>query len=178
MTTRVALGRWFVAVLVCVLWAVGSTEVAGAVCLAPQIEVSPATAEPGDRMTVAGTGFITECNDVVLPDEPPPPPSLPETGIDIVFVQGEHRVVLATVDADASYGFRVAVTVPVDAASGPATVQAIGDSLSQAEAAITVSSPRVPELPRTGGPLNALTAVGLGLILLGLWACRNASATR
>ena len=171
-------GRWLLALAVGAVYIFGWIEGAGAACVAPELEVRPASVEPGGSVTVTGTGFITECNDVITPNEPPPPPSPPETGIEIAFVQGDDIDVLATVSADASYRFIVTVIVPADATAGEATVRAVGDSLSEAEVAVTVRSADVAELPRTGLPLGGLAAVGVGLTAFGLWACRRAAARR
>jgi hypothetical protein len=159
-----------VAVAVGLLWVLGSSAGAASACLPPEITVEPSTVAPGQAVTVSGRHFVTECNDVVMPGEPPPPASPPATDIEIAFAQGERSVVLATVDADDDGSFRTSAIVPADAAPGPATMRATDDGLNEAEAALTVSGPAVAELPRTGVPTAPLAAAGAVLTAFGLWA--------
>jgi hypothetical protein len=101
-----------------------------AVCAAPRISVVPMTGSPGSNFTVSGGNWAAECNDVITCQigrqctEPPPSP--PNRGIVIAFEQGERTWPLATVDAAPDYTFKVSTSVPADAKSGPATIEAAG----------------------------------------------------
>lgn len=89
---------------------------ADAACAMPITQVTPTTASPGTEVTVTGTFW---CNDT--PNDPQPQQA---TGLDIVWQQGEHQVVLATADTDAGGELSVTVTIPADAVTGEATIAA------------------------------------------------------
>ncbi len=95
---------------------------ASASCAAPNIRINPTEGASGSVVTVTGDAFGDNCFDTG-----PPPPGQgalghPLTGIEIDFTQGGVTTTLATVDASDEYSFAVAITVPPDAALGPAAI--------------------------------------------------------
>ncbi|WP_354587949.1 hypothetical protein [Janibacter sp. UYMM211] len=95
-------------------------------CAAPSITVSPTSAKPGDRITIAGAAFGTDCNDTGNGDEdatPEPVLGDPAADINLVLSADGTRSTLATVDADADYAFTQRVTLPVDV-TGPVEIYA------------------------------------------------------
>ena len=101
--------------------------VADATCLPPDISLSAVKGERGTMLTVTGQHFAAGCNDTG-------PPFGILGGIfglgrsprakknKILLKQGEESILLTTVDADSKYRFSVTVTIPVNAALGPATL--------------------------------------------------------
>lgn len=110
---------------------------AAAACVGPRIAVSPRSAAPGAAVTVHGEGFGDNCYDT---GSPPPGQGVlgnPLADIEITFVQ-DSTTVLATVDADAEYEFTVEVTVPADAAPGPATFTTDPESFEVDDGGFTI----------------------------------------
>ncbi|MBT0993871.1 hypothetical protein KIN34_06170 [Cellulomonas sp. DKR-3] len=100
---------------------------AAASCEAPQVELSRRTVEAGQAVDVVGTAFLHGCDDAgTAADDAASAARTPVamTTLEVVWLQDGRRTVLASVDADPDAGtFRIAVTVPADAAAGPATVR-------------------------------------------------------
>jgi hypothetical protein len=104
----------------------GIPPVAEAKCMpgtGPVLSVTEKTGEPGAKVTVTGKYFVGVCNDVRVPGDVRPI-SLPAKGVTIYIVQGDRRQEVARVDANEKNEFSVVVTIPADAAPGPATLLA------------------------------------------------------
>jgi hypothetical protein len=86
--------------------------------------LSVSSGERGTSLTVTGQNFWDRCNDVRTPGQPPPPAPKGAKNIKIFLRQGKESILLATVDADASLRFSVAVTIPANAVVGGAAVVA------------------------------------------------------
>ena len=140
-------------VLVALLVPVGLVGGASADCGGPTLTVSPSSGAPGASVTVTGEGFATECNDVNPPPGPHGVGGPPATDIELSFTDtGLTRTVLATVDADTHYAFRVEVAVPPGAASGTGSVQATFQGFFAGVAAeFTVTDGVVPASPAFTG---------------------------
>ena len=120
---------------------------ASADCAGPSIAVQPTSGSPGDAITVTGQAWGTNCYDTGPPPAGEGPLGLPQTGIEVVFVDAEGTVTpLATVDADAEYRFELDAVVPADAAAGSARVAA-----ASIGAAFTVAGGAVPATPAFTG---------------------------
>ena len=89
----------------------------------PILSVSEKTGEPGAKVTVTGKYFVGVCNDVRGPGDVRPI-SLPAKGVVIYLVQGDRRQEVARVDANEKNELSAVVTIPSDAAAGPATLLA------------------------------------------------------
>lgn len=97
-----------------------------AACAAPAVSVEPATAQPGDEVTVRGEAMVDGCADAISVDkhgnQTPNETESPITSIDVILRTGEFDIVLATVDADANGKFEIAVVVPEGTPTGTAQV--------------------------------------------------------
>ncbi|MCK6210044.1 hypothetical protein KZX45_05745 [Georgenia sp. EYE_87] len=97
-----------------------------AACAAPTVAVEPATAAPGDEVTVRGEAMVDGCADVISLDEDGNVSSeetvTPFAGLEVVYrVAGTERV-LTTVDADERGAFEITVRIPHDSPFGTAEV--------------------------------------------------------
>src|SRR3954447_5607501 len=134
-------------------------------CVAPTVEVAPASGRPGTGFVVTGHGFASDCNDTVAcePGKPCPelPPAPPVESVEVTFVQGDQAWPLTTAHPNQSYGFSEAATVPPDAVTGSAIVRAGG-----VETTFDVTAtPR--QLARTGSSLGPVVVVSIFLTALG-----------
>ena len=120
--TRV-LGGGLVASVVAVVGLVAGPGIgpAGADCSGPTLAVAPATAAPGQRITIAGTYFGTDCNDT---GRPGPVLGTPQRDIELWVQVGEGSRQVAVVDAGSGYDFAIDVAVPPSLGVGAAEVQA------------------------------------------------------
>ena len=111
-----------VALLACLAFsmAVIFPPFAEAMCISPKMLLSVSTGERGTNLTVTGQYFWDRCNDERTPGQPPPPAPKGAKNIKIFLRQGKESILLATVDADASLRFSVAVTIPANAVAGGA----------------------------------------------------------
>lgn len=92
-----------------------------AVCVGPEVEVTPTSGTPGAAITVEGHYYGTDCIDT----GPNPSLGAPDTGVVVSFVDATGTVTeLGTVDADADYRFTLPATVPSGAAVGMGSIQA------------------------------------------------------
>ncbi len=129
------------------------------------ITVDPSSFEPGDTVTVAGTGLQ---------------PSF-ETPIEFNSV----TVVVGTVTTDAEGAFETTITIPADAAQGDHTITAECDAVGNVsitdvtvEVSGNVIGPPLPRtggnggnggpLPRTGSDVEPLVVVGGAAVLAGV----------
>jgi len=94
--------------------------IAEANCPPAQISISAVKGERGSMITVTGRNFSPVCDDRGVG----PRPRTPARKIQVLLNQGKNSTLLATVDADSNLGFSVAVTIPVNAALGKATLAA------------------------------------------------------
>lgn len=101
----------------------GSWPVAAS-CIGPSLTHAGGPAGRGQTITITGAGFGTECYDTGPPPAGEGGLGPPRQGIELVLVQGDQQVVVATGDADDAYGFRVDVVVPAQFAPGDATLLA------------------------------------------------------
>ena len=96
-----------------------------AICAAPTLSVAPDEAAPGSSVSVQGSGFMSECRDMLVCTPPadcsPEGPAPPEANVAIAFVQSDRTWELAVVNASSDYTFDVTVTIPEDAEPGPAS---------------------------------------------------------
>jgi hypothetical protein len=106
----------------------GARPGVAASCAAPEIQLSRPTAAPGEEIRVAGRWFVADCYDTGQPGSPPPSTDLPVT-----FTGAGGAEALSRVDAGADGSVRLTVTVPDDAAAGPARI-----TVGSASAALTV----------------------------------------
>ncbi|CAN5720681.1 hypothetical protein BH10ACT1_BH10ACT1_06240 [soil metagenome] len=142
-------------VLACALVAAvmtGPARPAGASCVGPEVTVSPEVLGPTATLTVEGEYFGTDCYDTGTPpgheDEGGLGP--PATDIEVIFQQGERRIVVARGDADSTYHFEVDVAVPAGLHQGAVTIVATltvsGDSRD-----VVVRSPLTISAPTSAG---------------------------
>lgn len=137
---------------------------ASAACVGPSITVQPDTVRPGQTATVTGADFADgPCNDTITDPPTPTIPNTPARGMGIAFVHAGRSTTLTTVDADASFAFTAAITIPNDATPGPATIEVVGRNASTS----IVVADRPTTLPRTGVGTDVLTVAGLSALLLG-----------
>jgi hypothetical protein len=97
---------------------------AGADCVGPTLEVTPARAALGEVVTIAGSYFGTECNDAGPPGERAVL-GAPQEGIIVTISAGGRDRPVAVVDADDEYAFSVDVAVPPSIGVGGGDVHAI-----------------------------------------------------
>lgn len=87
-------------------------------CAGPTLVVEPATAAPGDTVTVTGEGMIDGCDDHQGVDDDGTVRSFetqePMRRVEIDLVLGDEQVTLASVDADEQGRFVVEVTMPAE----------------------------------------------------------------
>lgn len=115
------------AVVVLVLQAGGSR--ASADCAGPVVEVSPASGEPGTALTVTGRYWGTDCYDTGPPPPGVGPLGLPDTGIEVTFVDAAGTSTpLGTVDAVDDYTIRLDAAVPAGAAAGEGRIEAVSNT--------------------------------------------------
>ena len=136
------------ALFVAVLMLVGglSAAPAWAACEGPTITVDPATARPGDQVTVTGTGW-GRCADGTIPGQDLLGTAVQQ--IEITLTQGTERWRLDTVDANSLLRFQTVVTIPDDVAARTSTIEAQEPSVGLAAARFTVEG---PTMSGAGGP--------------------------
>lgn len=167
-----------VLMMVCIAAVLQRAPPAEAACAAPNITVEPLSGSVGTKMSIRGSGFASECRDVITCEvgQPctPPPPAPPSRGIMIELSQGERTWALGTVDASADYSFTINATVPGDARNGLAVIRTRNPQ-SYPDVGFTIaSSPRPTELPRTGSSrTRTLLIFGFGLCLAGALVGRH-----
>ncbi len=97
----------------------GATATSSGQCAGPSLEVEPARAAPGEPFQVRGENFFKGCDDTGSDET-----EKPRRNVRVVFVQGDQRWKLATVDANRNFAFDAKLKVPADAAPGRAVVSA------------------------------------------------------
>lgn len=118
---------WFFASALAAVVVFGGAPGAHADCAGPSITYEAATVDRGDTVVVTGNAWGDNCYDTGPPPDGEGALGVPAEDIDLVLVQGDREVVLATGDADDEYGFEVAVTIPDMVEPGPATIVARTD---------------------------------------------------
>ncbi len=109
--------------LVLCLLALGCGAIAGtssAQCAPAALLVEPARVAPNEPFQLHGENFFKGCEDTNDAK-----PQKPIRNVRVVFVQGDQRWLLATVDANRHFAFEEKLRVPADAASGRAIVKAL-----------------------------------------------------
>jgi hypothetical protein len=135
------------------LLAVGTTSLEA--CPAPHLTVSPATVQPSQKITIAGTGFVCTTSGS-------PAPEAPIVHLDLKFVQGAVARQVGAVDTGGT--FTVSTTIPATARSGSARIEAIGTAVA-AIASIHVAG----ALAHTGGdPTSDLLFFAALLVIAGM----------
>jgi hypothetical protein len=109
--------RWVLLIAASILLTLVPTGIAQAKCAGRSLAVSRKTITAGAVATITGSTFYVECDDTAGLRLA----RLPAQGVRIIFVQGERKTQLATVNADDKLEFSVSVTVPSDAAKGAAS---------------------------------------------------------
>ena len=99
---------------------------ASADCSGPAISYDRGTIDRGGSVTVNGTGWGDGCYDTGPPPDGEGVLGNPLTDVEISFVQGGARIVVATGAADSDYEFEIDVAVPVALEPGP--VQLVAES--------------------------------------------------
>lgn len=151
-----------------------SAAPAWSACPPPEIAVSPSSGSPRSQITVTGQRFFVGCNDfqTVVPGQSPspPPPEHADGNIRIEFIQGSRVWTLTTISATSDYTFKVMLTVPAEAATGPSSVRATGSNGTPSAGFSVVASSRSSELPRTGSNLDlALVGATASVTILVGW---------
>lgn len=101
-----------------------SAPPASANCVGPSMSFSPQAVDRGAEVTATGQGWGDNCYDTGPPPEGEGVLGRPVSDIEIVLTKGEREWVLATVDADAEYGFQERVVIPPAATPGEALLNA------------------------------------------------------
>jgi hypothetical protein len=95
--------------------------VADAGCaVGPTIALKESSAAQGGKLTLRGSGFAP-CNDVGINGARPA--MAPMTGLRVYFVQGKRRLEIGRVDANGKFEISALISIPHDAAPGPATIE-------------------------------------------------------
>jgi hypothetical protein len=89
-------------------------------CVAPTVVVDPASARPGEEVTVSGEWF-RECHDTRQNCEPVPPVE-PLGRQEVVWSQGASEQALFAVEPDGQGRIHATLVVPADAEPGTASV--------------------------------------------------------
>ena len=131
---------------------------AAASCVPSEAIVSPASAEPGQVVTVSSNNWIGICNDTGQRID------VTDRAV-VTFVQGSQRVVLGQTNSNADGVFTLKVRVPERATAGRAVLEVRGRAaFDDVDLAVTAAT-----LPRTGtgevASLNLLALIGLGTAL-------------
>lgn len=111
-------GRAFASILVVVSATTGVLvlgTVSLAACAPPHLTVTPTAVQPGQTITVAGTGFVCTTSGTG---------EAPVVHLDLKFVQGSFEQRVAAVDTGGS--FTVPTTIPSRARGGSARIDAVG----------------------------------------------------
>jgi len=152
-------GRAFASILTVVL-ATAGLLVAGtaslAACAPPHLAVSPRTVQPGQKIGIAGTGFVCATSGTG---------EGPVVHLDLKFVQGALVQQVAAVDTGGS--FTVSTTIPSRARGGSARIDAVGKNVG------AIASIRVlGALAHTGdAPVNDMLFL-TALLLTAGWLAR------
>lgn len=125
---------------------VSVTGPAAADCAGPRIRYEASEVAPGDQVTVVGELWGDNCYDTGPPPDGEGVLGVPADDIELVFVQGADRIVVARGAADDEYAFSVDVTIPVGASPGPASLQS-REGVGAGQPALTVT-----EGPAEPGP--------------------------
>jgi hypothetical protein len=125
---------------------------AAASCVPSEVGVSPASAEPGQAITVSSSTWFGICNDTGQKVD------VTDRAV-VTFVQGDDRVVLGQTNGNADGVFTLKVRVPERATAGPAVLEVRGRAAAD-DVALTVTA---ATLPRTGAG-GALSVSLLALI--------------
>lgn len=104
-----------------------ATTSGDAACAAPSTIAAESTVAPGQTVRVQAEGLWSSCRDHGVVDEDgdvqyPDPEPAPLTNLQVRFAQGDAVTDLATVDADDAARVELDVTIPADAAAGPAEI--------------------------------------------------------
>jgi LPXTG-motif cell wall-anchored protein len=122
--------------------------------------VAPASAEPGQSVTVSSSNWFGICNDTGQQVD------VTDRAV-VTFVQGNQRVVLGETNSNAEGVFSLEVRVPERARTGPAVLEVRGRAAAD-DVSFTVEA---ATLPRTGSDgagfasLLALVVVGVSVLL-------------
>lgn len=141
---------------------------ASAQCIGPELALSSSTVAGGDTLTITGTAFGTDCYDSGRPPRGEGVLGVPQHGLQLLLVQGVEEIVVAEGNADASYGFTVAIVVPADLEPGSAvlsirTAQDFAAPVPQ-DLTVTTGAPApgeggAPATPVRFGPAEAVDRV-------------------
>lgn len=146
------LGRAAGLVLLLPALLVAAAAPAAASCVPSEVAVTPATAAPGDALTVSSGTWFGVCNDTGQRVD------VTDRAV-VTFVQGARRLELGRTNSDARGRFTLTVRVPRTAVPGPARLEVRGRAATD-DADLTVT-PAV--LPLTGpGPAGP---AGLAAVL-------------
>jgi hypothetical protein len=85
---------------------------AGASCIGPTVLLDGGEVEPGDTIAIEGIGWGDNCYDTGPPPEGQGALGVPASDIEIVFLQDDIEILVATGDADAAYEFGATITIP------------------------------------------------------------------
>ena len=133
---------------------------AAASCVPSEAMVTPASAEPGQAVTVSSDNWFGICNDTGQQVD------VTDRAV-VTFVQGGQRVVLGETNSNAEGIFSLQVRVPSRASEGPAVLEVRGRAAAD-DVPFTVEA---ATLPRTGAggsgsaSLLALVVVGVAVAL-------------
>lgn len=133
---------------------------ASAACAPSEAMVAPASAEPGQAVTVSSSNWVGICNDTGQQVD------VTDRAV-VTFVQGDQRVVLGETNSNAEGVFSLEVRVPKRANEGPAVLEVRG----RAAADDVPFRVEAATLPRTGAggagsaSLLAIVVVGVAVAL-------------
>jgi hypothetical protein len=102
---------------------------AAASCAGPEVTHPVGEVDRGETITISGRGFGTDCYDTGSPPHGQGALGEPATGIEIMMVQGDRQIVVASGDADERYRFTVDVVVPAELQPGEVIVLAHSDEV-------------------------------------------------
>lgn len=143
---------------------VGSASPAAAVCVPSEVAVAPATARPGDLVSVSSSTWFGICNDTGQDVD------VTDSAV-VTFVQGAQRVVLGRTNSDAEGVFTLSVRIPREAVAGPARLEVRGRAASDdADVQVTAA-----ELPLTGTSSSGPAALAGALAAAAAVAVRRTS---
>jgi hypothetical protein len=103
-------------------------------CAAPTIAAPTAAGvvHPGDEIELTVENLVSVCADTPATSSDMPDPNADEAveEFDVVWLQGDTRAVLATVEPNDGSPFSIAVTVPTSATPGSASILVSTEELS------------------------------------------------
>lgn len=100
-------------------------------CVAPQITLNKSHVRQGEAITVSGSYFLAECNDVQVRGASPQP-NKPLSRVDLSLIDSNaKRLHMTTVRPDSAGSFTAIVRIPANASTGAAKlVDGSGQSIS------------------------------------------------